>query len=197
MVRFAILPCGALDRAGSDINGSVATGNPMDIEARLLRIKKTLLGKWFELLAGTYPLDTARMLQKETGQFANPVGHTFKVALGEILDEFLGENSAEAMAPLLDKVVRIRAVQDFSPSSSLAFIFGLKTLVREFLKDELASGDVGDDELSGFDEKVDGLALFAFDVYMRCRENLFEARIVEIKNRTQRLLQLADKGREH
>ncbi len=136
------------------------------------------------------------MLKKESGQFANPVGHTFKVALGEILEEFLGENSVEAMAPLLDKVIRIRAVQDFPPSGSLAFIFGLKTLARQILEAESASGDVRIGEMSEFDDRVDGLALFAFDVYSRCRENLFQARMTEVQNRTRRLLQLADKGRE-
>jgi hypothetical protein len=168
----------------------------MDIEERLLRNKKTLAEKWFDLLAGTYPLETSRMLKKESGQFANPVGHTFKVALGEILDEFLGANREEALVPLLDKIIRIRAVQDFSPSSSLAFIFGLKTLARQVLDAESASGEVEIGELSDFDDKVDALALFAFDVYARCRENLFEARMTEVKNRTRRLLKLADVGRE-
>lgn len=143
-------------------------------------------------MAGTYPVETAGTLKKEKSQFANPVGHTFKVALAEILDEFLGENSAEAMAPLLDKIIRIRAIQDFSPSSSVAFIFGLKTLAREVLEAESGSAKVRHEEMSDFDDRVDGLALFAFDVYMRCRENLFEVRITEVKNRTQRLLKLSE-----
>ncbi len=164
----------------------------MEIEERLLRHKKTLLGRWFDLLAGSYPLETVGMLKKEVSRFANPVGHTFKVALAEILDEFLGENRAEVMAPLLDKVIRIRAIQDFSPSSSLAFIFGLKTLAGEVLEAEPDSGEVRREDMSDFDDKVDGLALFAFDVYMRCRENLFEVRIAEVKNRTHRLLKLTE-----
>jgi hypothetical protein len=168
----------------------------MDIEERLLRNKKSLVEKWFDLLAAVYPLETSRVLAKESSQFANPVGHTFKVALGEILEEFLGQNRVEAMAPLLDKIIRIRAVQDFSPSSSLAFIFGLKTLARQVLEADSASGDIHLGEFSDFDDRVDGLALFAFDVYSRCRQNLFEVRMTEVKNRTQRLLKLADKGRE-
>lgn len=167
----------------------------MRIEERLLKSKKTLLEKWFDLLAASYPLETVRMLKKETSRFANPVGHTFRAALGEILDEFLGENSVEAMGPLLDKVLRIRAVQDFSPSSSVAFIFGLKTLARQVLDAESDPEDVPDIEMSEFDSRVDGLALFAFDVYMRCRESLFEARITEVKSRTSRLIQLAGEGR--
>ena len=70
----------------------------------------------------------------------------------EIFDEFLGENSAEAMGPLLDKVIRIRAVQDFSPSSSLAFIFDLKKIARGVLEEEMAAGEVSREELSDFDQ---------------------------------------------
>ncbi len=163
----------------------------MSIEERLLEKKKIFLQEWFDLLAASYPLETVRLLKKETNQFANPVGHTFSAAMGEILDEFLGENSAEAMGPLLDRIIRIRAIQNFSPSSSLAFIFGIKTLARQLLEAELATGEVSREEISDFNEKVDGLALFAFDVYMGCRENLFEVRMTEVKNRTQRLLKRA------
>jgi hypothetical protein len=163
----------------------------MNIEQQLLTKKKIFFSKWFDLLANSYPAETVRLLKKESNQFANPVGHTFSAALGEILDEFLGENSAEKMAPLLDRIIRIRAVQDFSPSSSLAFIFGLKMLAREVLKVELAEGHISQNEILEFDAKVDGLALFAFDVYSRCREQLFDVRIREVKDRTHRLLKRA------
>ncbi len=162
----------------------------MAIEQYLLKHKKSLAGQWFDLLTGTYPLETVRLLKKETNQFANPVGHAFLTAIDEILDEFLGQNSAEAMWPLLDKVIRIRAIQEFSPSSSLVFIFDLKMLARRVLEEELAGGLIDHEELSDFDRKVEALALLAFDVYMRCRENLFEVRMTELKNRTNRLLKL-------
>ena len=146
---------------------------------------------WLDLLLSTYPPETVRLLKKETNQFANPVGHTFTTALGEILDEFLGENSPEKLAPLLDRIIRIRAVQDFSPSQSLAFIFSLKKIAAEILA-EAGEGIEARDDLSAFDAKVDELALLAFDVYMRCRQNLFEVRMREHKDRTYRLLQRAD-----
>jgi hypothetical protein len=114
------------------------------------------------------------------------------VAIGEIIDEFLGQNSPQALTSMLDKMIRIRAVQDFSPSSSLEFIFDLKTIAREILEEETAAGTVSGEELSGFDRKVDGLALLAFDVYARCRQDLFEVRMNELKNRTNRLLKRAE-----
>jgi len=166
----------------------------MTIEQHLLHNKKKLAREWFDLLAGTYPLETVRLLKKEINQFANPVGRTFQAAIDEILDEFFGQNRVEAMEPLLDKVIRIRAIQDFSPSSSVAFIFSLKAIARKVLEKEPAAGTVSREEWSDFDLKVDGLALLAFDVYARCRENLFEARMTEFKNRTNRLLQMVNRG---
>lgn len=164
----------------------------MALERYLLQNKKKLAGQWFDLLAGTYPHETVRLLKKETNRFANPVGRTFQTAIDEILDEFFDQNRVEAMGPLLDKVIRIRAIQDFSPSSSVAFIFDLKAVARGVLEKETAAGTVSREEWSDFDRKVDGLALLAFDVYARCRENLFEARMTEYKNRTNRLLKRAE-----
>jgi hypothetical protein len=164
----------------------------MGIEQYLLSHKKDLARQWFDLLAASYPLETVRLLKKETNQFANPVGHTFHTAIDEILDEFLGQNNAKALWPLFDKIIRIRAVQDFSPSSSLAFIFDFKRIARGVLEKEIAAGAVNGEELSGFDLKVDGLAMLAFDVYTRCRQDLFEVRMNELKNRTNRLLKRAE-----
>ncbi|MFZ2447620.1 MAG: RsbRD N-terminal domain-containing protein [Syntrophobacteraceae bacterium] len=164
----------------------------MNLEILLLQRKKTLLRLWFDLLLGTYPPEAARMLKKESSQFANPVGHTFFKAMEEILDEFLGENQADRMSPLLDRIIRIRAVQDFAPSGALAFVFLLKNVAREAIGTDIAEGRVPAEELAEFDARVDGLALAAMDVYSRCRDNLYEVRIKEIKARTQRLLVRAE-----
>ncbi|MCE5335189.1 MAG: RsbRD N-terminal domain-containing protein [Desulfobacteraceae bacterium] len=163
----------------------------MSIESILLHKKKLFLQTWLELLLSGYPPETVRLLKKETNQFANPVGHAFSSAMDQVCAEFLQDNDPQKMAPLLDRILRIRAIQEFSPSQSLAFIFSLKRVVRELLKDETAGGQVGGSELAEFESKVDELGLLAFDVYMRCREDLFEVRIKEIKNRTNRLLHRA------
>ncbi|MDR3569857.1 MAG: RsbRD N-terminal domain-containing protein [Syntrophobacteraceae bacterium] len=163
----------------------------MDIEHHLRNHKEEISQKWFDLLTCTYPQESVRLLKKESNQFANPVGSTFRTAISQILDEFLGENRAEALAPLLDKVIRVRAVQSFAPSAALSFIFGLKTIAAGVLEEELAEGEVGIDDLRGFERKVEGLGLLAFDVYTGCRENLFEIKVAEIKRNTRRLLERA------
>ncbi len=163
----------------------------MGIEHHLRKHKEEISQKWFDLLTCTYPLESVRLLKNESNQFANPVGHTFKAAIAEILDEFLGESRAEALGPLLDKIIRVRAVQSFSPSAALAFIFGLKAIAEGVLEEELAEGAAGMNDLREFERKVEGLGLLAFDVYTSCREDLFNGKINEIKNNTRRLLERA------
>jgi hypothetical protein len=47
------------------------------------------------------------------------------------------------------------------------------------------------EELAIFDSAVDDLALFAFDIYMKCREKIYDLKAQEVKNATFRLLQQA------
>jgi hypothetical protein len=163
----------------------------MSLKDLLLQHKKVVLQTWLDLLFATYPPETVRMFKKESNQFANPVGHTFSTSLAEILDEFLGENNPEKLAPLLDRIIRIRAVQEFSASRALAFIFSLKRIAVE-IQTKGGANPRAQDEMAAFEEEVDELALLAFDVYVRCRENLFDVRMREVKDRTYRLLQRAE-----
>lgn len=154
--------------------------------------KATILKHWFDLVVETYPPETARFLRKESNQFANPVGHTIHHGMEGLLEEFLHEMNPEKMSSLLDRIIRIRAVQNFLPSQAIAFILQLKKVVREVFGREIQENRVSPDDLQSFDSKVDALSLLAFDVYMGCRENLYEVRINEVKNRTSRLLQRAN-----
>jgi len=131
---------------------------------------------------------------RETAQEGNqPVckpGRLYRPA-GEIFDEFFGQNRPEKISPLLDKILRIRAVQDFMPSGAIQFVFQLKKIARQILQAEIVEGGVTPGDMFEFDDKVDVLALAAMDVYVGCRENLYRVRVEEIKNRTSRLLHRA------
>lgn len=87
-------------------------------------------------------------------------------------------------------MMRVRAIQDFSPSQAVGFIFCLKDVIRQ----EVGKGSRDEKiaaELLKLDSKIDTLALIAFDVYVKCREQVYELRTNEIKNRYSRLLQRA------
>lgn len=176
----------------------------MDLEKFLSQEKATIVERWLESILKTYPSQSATLMKKEANQFANPVGSTLRHGIEAVLEEFLQGPDPEKVCRLLDGIVRIRAIQDFTPSQALGFVFQLKPIVREELalaqakaqakaKDRpLEEHMVSPDELLKFDSKVDYLGLLAFDAYMRCRENLCEVRVNELKNRTYRLLQRAN-----
>jgi len=163
-------------------------GDPTESLAGFLYQKrKNLLNKWFEAIALAYPPDSSNFLRREKDRFANPVGRSIAEGVEAIIGGLLeGRPAGEAVEPL-DKILRIRAVQDFTPAQAVAFVFSLKGIVREMARREAGEIDLAED-LAAFERWVDELALVAFNVYMRCREDVFEIRIKEMRNRTARII---------
>lgn len=163
----------------------------MKIEQVLLQKKKVVLKEWFRLILETYPDETAQFLKKEKDPFANPVGSKIWDGIDGLFEELLKEINPLKVSSFLDDIIRVRAVQDFTPSQAVTFIFLFKKVIREELRNEL--GDKGFlDELFRLESRIDELALIAFDVYSKCREMIFEVRTNEVKNRYFRLLQRAN-----
>lgn len=164
----------------------------MSLYKLLSHHRNAIVKKWFTGIVGTYAPETARLLEKESNQFANPVGHTIRHGIQAVYDEFLHSLEPEKLVPHLDPIIRIRAVQEFSPAQAISFVFLLKPIVREELKQDIQEHRVSSSELTAFDARVDELALLAFNTYAQCRERLFEVRLSEYRNRTNRLLQRAN-----
>jgi hypothetical protein len=149
----------------------------MKLSEALARKREAVLDRWFQAVIATYPEDAASFIRRESDPFHNPVGHTVRASLERILDGLAAGAAAADLVPALDGIVRIRAVQGFTPSAAVAFVFELKGILRRVLAGEGAGADDGE-ELGG---AIDRLALEAFDVYARCRETLFDIRVRELK----------------
>jgi len=162
------------------------------LEEFLAANKATILKRWFELILDTYPPDSRKFFSTQKNRFSNPVGANLSEGLEGLLDRLVHgvDSDSESISEFLDKIVRIRAVQDFSPANAVGFVFLLKTAVRENLAKELGDSRVLQ-ELLDFESRVDGLALMAFNIYMQCRETIFEMRATEIRNRVSRILDRA------
>jgi hypothetical protein len=146
--------------------------------------------KWFDLTAQTYAPDTAEFLKSRKDQFANPVGGTMLKGLKGLLDQLIHSMDPETITSHLDPIIRIRAAQNFTPSQATAFILSLKKVLRENLTKELRDSSVAA-ELLAFESKIDQLCLIAFDIYMQCREKIFQIRANETRNRTFRAFERA------
>ena len=139
----------------------------------------SILRKWSQLILDTYPADTANFLKHERDRFINPVGCVISQEIKTIYDELLHGVKLEKLTASLDEIIRIRSVQDFSPSQATGFIFMLKQAVREELASEIA-GNPTSKGLLDFESRIDGLALLAFDIYTKCREKVCEIRVNEV-----------------
>lgn len=150
--------------------------------------RSVILKRWFEKLLESYPADSVPFLKDTREQFRNPVGHTVLQGLEAIFDALLGEADLAAMKPALEGIMRIRAVQGLKPSQDLAFLFHLKGIVKETIAESTSAGTA----FAALESRIDAVALLSFDIYMGCREKIFELKSEEVKNRTFRLLQMAN-----
>ncbi len=160
----------------------------MTPEKILSENKTEILKKWFDLVLDSYPADTSNFLRKQKNPFSNPVGQTIYQGLEKILDELILGSDFEGVASFLDNIVRIRAVQDFTPSQAVSFVFSLKGVIREEVGKARQEGP-SYEELLALESRIDSLALSAFDIFMKCREKLYDIKANELRNMTFRLLQ--------
>jgi hypothetical protein len=157
------------------------------LEELLSQKKSTIVRKWFEVILASYPDDSRRFLRSQRNRFANPVGHTISQGAEALFEGLLRGMVPQETSAFLDNLIRIRAVQDFSPSQAVAFIFQLKSVIRDALRNEIREKAVND-ALIKFESRIDELGLLAFDIYMRCRQRLYELRANEMRRSTIRLL---------
>jgi hypothetical protein len=111
-------------------------------------------------------------------------------ALDRLYEEVVSGVDPQRAAPALDQIIRIRAIQNFSPSQAVAFVFFLKTVIREALEEDIRQSGIKE-ELLVIETRIDQLALLAFDQYMGCREKLYDLKANELRRQTYRLLQRA------
>ena len=151
--------------------------------------KSAILEKWSQLIIDTYPADTAEFLRHETDRFANPVGCTIEQEIKTIYDELLYDMNREKLSTSLDDIIRIRSVQDFSPSQAIGFFFLLKQAARDELANEIKENPASQ-ELLKFESRVDELALLAFDIYTKCREQIYKIRVNEVTGQKEMALRV-------
>lgn len=163
----------------------------MNLNNLLLERKSAILKRWFDLILESYPADATSFLKGQKNRFANPVGYAISQGIDGLFGEILFELDSERVSPFLDNIMRIKAVQDFSPSQAISFIFLLKKVIRKELGSEIR-GDRISEELLALESRIDDLALLSFDIYMKCRERIYELKSNEVRNMTFRLLQKAN-----
>lgn len=152
--------------------------------------KRAVLDHWFQLVLVSYPPETALFLKSQENRFANPVGYRISKSLEDLFSDLLNNGPGDTISPFLDNIIQVRALQDFMPSQAVAFIFGLKGVIRDELKGDLKEKALFH-ELSDLESRIDRLGLLAFDTYVKCIEKTYNIRVTELRNKTYLLLRRA------
>jgi len=149
-----------------------------------------MLARWFDRIVDGYPAETARFLRDQSDPFANPVGAALRDELAPIFDAILDDRDPSEVEPSLDRIVRVRALQEMSPSKAVSFVLELKEIF-----DEVADGASGEAKRI-FDSRVDQMLLTAFNVFSRCREQVYDIRVKEVRNRSLKVMERLNSWRE-
>lgn len=163
----------------------------MDFKKFLLDNHASIANQWVQAIVGTYAEEGAKFFGGSTNQFANPAGHTFRNNIEKMYLLLVKEWNADVCSKELDGILRIRAVQGFTPSVALSFLPALKEIVyRELVK----SGqlEAADTSLHDWNTLVDRLTMLGFDLYLNCREVLWQQKANQLYSRTHKLLEKAN-----
>jgi hypothetical protein len=160
----------------------------MDLQNFLTENRQKLVEKWIASVIATYPTNSVKFFKDTKDPFANPVGSTIKRSLDLLFTEVIkSKMDPAAVNEAMDPAVRLRAVQEFTPSQAISFVFTIKQLLRKELAIHLQEKSV-ERFLADVESNTDEMILIALDIYGKCREKIYLLRINQAKNSLNKLL---------
>jgi hypothetical protein len=151
------------------------------LKALLKKKRSAILKRWFSRITKTYPPDGAKFFFQEQNKFANPVGSTINHEIGNILDNLIDKPDWDKIYQSCENINKIRAVQDFSASEAVAYIFFLKTAILDELTEQKPDDKLFQEFLE-LESDIDRIALMAFDSYSQCREKIYNLKYAQLKS---------------
>jgi hypothetical protein len=162
----------------------------------LLEQKQTTIKqRWLDLIVETYPADAREFLKRKKDRFSNPVGTTLSRQVDSLFEIILEEDDSRDVTAVLEEFIKIRSIQEFSPSQAISFILLLKQATREILSEDIRTHQLFT-ELLNFESRLDNILLKAFDLYSASREKLLSIRMEELKRSSYVALKRINKAGE-
>lgn len=146
--------------------------------------REAILNAWFGRVVDGYPDQTSRFLRTTRDPFDNPVGSALREGLAHLLDLAIDYGDVDLARTAVDRIVRIRAVQDMPPSLAVGFVADLKRVVWEQVSEPVPESD-----RVWLEASVDRLLLLAFDVYASCRDDVCRVQVEAMRNRSVKVME--------
>jgi hypothetical protein len=147
-----------------------------------------ILARWRTQIYDRYPAETSRFLQREKDGFANPVGAAILRTTAEMLTAIKAERPPRELAEPIEALVRIRSLQSMSPGETVSFVYLLRLSLEAEIGELLTLGD-----RRKLDRYLDELTLVSFDVYVACRDQVWEIRSAEARRAAFSLIERAER----
>ncbi len=149
----------------------------MDLKEFLFPRRAAILQKWFDRIVAVYPRESQNFLKARTDPFANPIGGTIREGIGRMYDEIFPGGNLANVGPILEQIVKIHVIQDFSPGEALAFLPIFRKVLESEIEGERRSGLA--EELRGVDARIDLLTGCGLQMYDECRKKISSIKAAE------------------
>ena len=160
----------------------------MELQQYLTENRKKLVDSWITSVIETYPPESVKFFKTMKDPFSNPVGSTIRRSIDLLFTEITKDKmDSAAVNEALEPIVRLRAVQEFTPSQAISFVFTIKHLLRKALAKQKTDTRISH-FLSDVEANTEELLLTALDIYGKCREKIYNLRINQAKNSLNKLL---------
>lgn len=135
-----------------------------------MTVPTAVLEQWLARAVEVYGEQIAPLAVAERDPFRNPVGTTLRRQLEALLEQLLGPMDTAAIDAAVEQIIAVRAIQDMSASDAISFVFALRDILRRESPGQYARD---------MEERIDRLALIAFEHYLGRREQIAELRLQE------------------
>lgn len=155
--------------------------------------KDAMEKRWIDTVHGTYPFDTIGFLRTRKDRFANPVGFRTEEAAKTLMDVMFSANPDESVvSAAVEEIVRVRAIQDFSPEMAVGVFYAMKEILRDTVREHGNAAELLP-ALLAMESRIDAVVLLAFGAYARSRETLHRLKVEEYKRQHSQIFRLAEK----
>ena len=158
------------------------------LSERLGPRRDALLTTWRKRILAAYPEETQKFLTEKRDPFGNPVGAALEEGTAVILDYLLDGGDRDELAGKLQHLIRIRAVQQFTPAQAVGFVFQLKDVVRNELGASAAGEGLFDEQLA-FESRIDDVTMVCMELYAAAREQLFQSQLKSVHRQSYKLVE--------
>ncbi|MDD5648744.1 MAG: RsbRD N-terminal domain-containing protein [Dehalococcoidia bacterium] len=152
----------------------------MNLTSLLLQKKETVLRMWLRVIFEPCGPGNVMPLPAGGDRFTDPVGYTISNNAAHLLNALIKGDDPEASRECLEKIIRIRAVQDLTQSQAVGFMTGLKMVMRSLIMEEVTRHALME-ELNELEKRIDCLGHISDELYVNLKRQIRELAIKETK----------------